>query len=212
MLTAPSNTTTETPDARLRLVAATARLVHADSYHAVGVKAICDEAGVQRGSFYHFFPSKTALMLEAINHAWDEFEQEGLGVCRDTSLTSRQRLESVFDYLHDCQRGHVADTGAVLGCLFGNLAAELTTSDEEIRLRLKQAFDEWASAFEVPLADACRDGEVISDRSPRDLAVAVVAELEGLITLAKVQNDPGILESGGRAIVERLWQQREKRP
>jgi TetR/AcrR family transcriptional repressor of nem operon len=43
---------------RERLVRTAARLFLASSYQTVGVNEICAEAKVQKGSFYHFFPSK----------------------------------------------------------------------------------------------------------------------------------------------------------
>ncbi|MDH3306800.1 MAG: TetR/AcrR family transcriptional regulator [Acidimicrobiia bacterium] len=213
MLTATTiSVADEANDSRLRLVRSAARLVHAESYHSVGVKAICEAAGVQRGSFYHFFPSKTALMLEAIEYAWKEFDRDGLDACRDQSLTPRQRIEGLVAYLFECQHGDRSRTGNVPGCMFGNLAAEATASDDEIRLRLLSAFDDWATAIEAPLAEALSKGDISIDRSPGDTAFAIVAELEGLITLAKVHNDPDIIRSGGQHMVDRLWHARETRP
>jgi len=44
-----------------RILLAARELIHARSYAEVGVAAICDQAQVKKGSFYHFFPSKQAL-------------------------------------------------------------------------------------------------------------------------------------------------------
>src|SRR5262245_2858851 len=60
-----------TSDARPRLLDATIELVWRESYGAVSVDAICERAGVKKGSFYHFFDSKSALVAEALTHHWE---------------------------------------------------------------------------------------------------------------------------------------------
>ena len=60
-----------TSDARERLIEAAGDLWHRRSYTDVGVGEICAEAGVQKGSFYHFFPSKQDLALAVIDDRWE---------------------------------------------------------------------------------------------------------------------------------------------
>ena len=57
-------------DARERLIEAAGELWHTRSYADVGVSEICDHAGVQKGSFYHFFSSKRDLALAVIDERW----------------------------------------------------------------------------------------------------------------------------------------------
>jgi len=52
-------------DARQRLLDATIDLIWQNSYGAVTVDDICERAGVKKGSFYYFFPSKTDLVVAA---------------------------------------------------------------------------------------------------------------------------------------------------
>ena len=192
-------------DTRSRLVRAAATLVHSESYHTVGVKAICDVAGVQRGSFYHFFDSKEALMLEALEIMWQRLEREVLEPSSDRALSPRRRVESMLEAVHAVHERDRRDTGRVLGCTFGNLAAESTSLDEAIRHRLVRVFDDWATLVEEPLSEAQGLGEIDDCVSPRDIAHEVVASLQGLALVARVRNDPAIVAVGGRAITARLW-------
>ena len=57
-------------DARERLIEAVIELIWTGSYGSTSVDHICERAGVKKGSFYHFFESKTALAAEGINTAW----------------------------------------------------------------------------------------------------------------------------------------------
>jgi TetR/AcrR family transcriptional repressor of nem operon len=179
-------------------------LVHAESYHSVGVKAICDRARVRRGSFYHYFESKEALMLATLDELWEIFEK-GFEPCGDTTLPPRRRLEAAVDYLHDIHQHDWRLTGLVLGCPFGNLVAETTTLDEAIRHRLVKIFDDWTTILEGPLASAAAAGEIELCDTPRAAAAEMLAGLEGLTLSAKVRNDPGVISIGGRALIDRLW-------
>ena len=56
-----------TSDAKDRIIHAAMQLFLAQGYNAVGVSEICTQAGVNKGSFYHYFPAKRDLVVEAIN-------------------------------------------------------------------------------------------------------------------------------------------------
>jgi len=50
-----------------RLVDSARELIYLRSFGDVGVQAICEHAGVRKGSFYHFFKSKRELTLAALD-------------------------------------------------------------------------------------------------------------------------------------------------
>ena len=54
-------------DTRQRIIAGARDLIYSRSYAAVGVAEICQQAAVNKGSFYYFFPSKQALSLAVID-------------------------------------------------------------------------------------------------------------------------------------------------
>ena len=67
-----------TSDARENLIHSAIELIGNRSYNAVGVQELCEHAGVKKGSFYHFFPSKRHLTLEAIDTIWQVYKGEML--------------------------------------------------------------------------------------------------------------------------------------
>ncbi len=64
-----------TADSRTRLLEAMLGAIWERSYGAASVDAICERADVRKGSFYHFFKSKAALAMAAMEHLWERHSQ-----------------------------------------------------------------------------------------------------------------------------------------
>jgi TetR/AcrR family transcriptional repressor of nem operon len=177
-----------TSDARERIIAAAARHFLERSYQAVGVDELCRAADVRKGSFYHYFPSKYDLGKAVIDlHA-------GVFARRLSDLptaTPAQRLHAIPDAIGKIQTALEAQFGRAVGCPFGNFAAELSTTDDALRTHLAGVLD----AMERHLAAACHDaataGVLRDGTDPDRLAHALLAQYQGIILLAKL-NDSGV--------------------
>ena len=180
-----------TSNARNRLLGAANTLFRDRGFSAIGVAEICSVADVNKGSFYHFFPSKKALLLEVVESAWDE-----TGMLASWETTPPQRpVEQLRQFLEEFYAVHYADKesyGCVRGSLLSNISHEVATSDTEITEKLTALFSRETSAFESLLTAAVDRGEV-SVGNPRSAAEALVGCLHGLIMLAKVRNDLSVL-------------------
>lgn len=64
------------------------------------------------------------------------------------------------------------------GCLFGNLALELSNQEWVVQSRLAEIFDEQIAMVQLVLAEAAAEGAVAADRAGRVTARAVLAQLE----------------------------------
>ena len=182
-----------TSDARERILTAGAELFGRRSYASIGVAEICATAGVPKGSFYYFFPSKQALALEVVNEhwTWQRGEWERILHAPDPVV---ERLRKLFVATAEMQDAALQGQGAVVGCLFGNLALELSAEDDPVRGRLQEIFEEQIDIVEAALAVGVDEGELaVSDL--RGSARAIVAQIEGLVLLAKLYNDPHQLDS-----------------
>ena len=183
-------------DAGDRILEAGAKLFGQRTYAAIGVAEIAAEAGVPKGSFYYFFPSKQALALAVVNRHWERQRAEWLRI-----LTARDsfsdRLRALFVSTAEVQRQALTGTGAVVGCLFGNLALEVSAQDDPVRTRLQEIFEEQIDIVEDAIRTAI-EAEGLTVATPRETAKAIVAQIEGMVLFAKLFNDPGQLY--------RLWQ------
>ena len=187
-------------DTRQRLIDSARDLIYARSYSDVGVQEICDNAGVRKGSFYHFFPSKRDLTLAVLDQFQAFFSQEILGRAFAPDIPPLQRIDRFFDYAAGFQRQMKQDTGQMPGCPFGNIACEMSTQDEAIRLRVEQIMQEAEVPFEQTLAEAVANGD-LPDIDTAATASALFAYVEGIMVYAKTRNDPEMVrELGKRAL------------
>ena len=185
--------------ARERLLASAAQLFRDRGFEAVGVAQLCQAAGVNKGSFYHFFPSKRDLLLEVIDGAWDE---TGLLAEWETE-TPEQPITQLRRYLQELFAYHYADretTGRVRGSLLSNVALELGTRDPAVAARLSALLEREIASFRTLLAAAASRGEVRLSNADR-AAESLVACLHGLVMLAKTTDDLDVLPNSEDALL-----------
>ena len=104
--------------------------MHSQGFAASGVKDITDTAGVPKGSFYAYFPSKESLAAAILEHYWSDIEMRLLPIL-DAEGPAQERIKRFFHALAD---EHEA-SDFLLGCLVGKLSLELGGSSEPVRSR-----------------------------------------------------------------------------
>ena len=178
-------------DARERLLTAADQLFRNRGFSSVGVAELCSEAGVNKGSFYHFFPSKRSLLLEVVEAAWDE-----TGMLRQWEAEPPHRpVDALRSFLEELFAFHYADqesSGRVRGSLLANLSLELGPQDPEVGDKVNELLSRETRTFEALISDALDQGQV-SLGSPLQAAQALVACLHGLLMLARARNDLSVL-------------------
>lgn len=186
-------------DTRDRIIEVAKQRFHSRSYADVGIKEICDGARIQKGSFYHFFPSKQALVLTVIEEFAKDWADGFVAEAFDPALPPMERFDYVIDAAYFWQKSVKSAHGRMPGCLFGNLALEVSTQDDILRAKLMAVFKTAKSRFQETLEEAVAAG-AISPLDAESTAEAMLAYLEGMILLAKAQNDPELLYKLGPAI------------
>ncbi|RKN35577.1 TetR/AcrR family transcriptional regulator [Micromonospora musae] len=192
-----------TSDARNKILEAAATLIEQRGYSALGVAEICSTAGVPKGSFYYFFESKQALALTVIDEHWSAQRRQWVELL-SSDRDPLRRLRDLFEATEEVQRAGQQKAGLVTGCLFGNLALELSTQAEEIRSRLQEIFDAQIDLIEQVVVEAKERGQAAAAVDARDAARSIVAQIEGRALLAKLLNDPAQLEALWRNCLDLL--------
>ncbi|MEE9422454.1 MAG: TetR/AcrR family transcriptional regulator [Gammaproteobacteria bacterium] len=179
-------------DTQQRIIESARELIYSRSYTDVGVAEICEHAGVKKGSFYHFFPSKQNLTLAVLDTLYLEFKNDLLDQAFSAQLMPLQRLDKMAELIYRFQQDIFTDTGQMYGCPFGNLGVELSTQDEAIRHKIDAIFTKMKSCIRQALVDAVEQGDV--DAIDVDAtADAILAYIEGSMLVAKTRNDPEVL-------------------
>jgi TetR/AcrR family transcriptional regulator, transcriptional repressor for nem operon len=173
----PSN-----PEVRRRLLRAGLDLVHARGFAASGVKDITDGAGVPKGSFYAYFPSKEEFAAAVLEHYWSDIESRLLPILEAEGL-AQQRITRFFHALAD---EHEAGD-FLLGCLVGNLSLELGGASEPVRAELTRILDRWGGALTACVRSGQgASGDIGSDLDAGVLASVLIEGWEGAALRGKV--------------------------
>lgn len=186
-------------DTRSRILATAREMFHGRSYADVGIQEICEGAKVQKGSFYHFFPSKQELAMAVIDDMADDWAHGFVAEAFDQNLPPVERLDYMIDAAYYWQKAAKDIEGRMPGCLFGNLALEISTRDDVMRAKLNAVFDKAKDKFRLTLDQAVAAG-ALAPMNTEDTATAMLAFLEGIILLAKTRNEPEVILRLGPAI------------
>ena len=192
---------TRDPTATRRLILEVGQQeVYLHGFQGAPVDGILSRAGVTKGAFFHHFASKTdfgyclvdevlAGMIAAqwvvpLRSAADPLETIALEFERGVEVLRAQR--------------------PILGCPLNNLAQEMNPLDEGFRARTSAVFDLWRGTFADAIGRGQRAGLVERGIEAADAAHALVAQIEGTLSLARNSQDPADLAIGARGLRRHL--------
>ena len=179
-------------DARQRLLDAANELTGRLGYNAVTVDAICEHAGVKKGSFYHYFESKAALGEAAIADWWETKSRPRLETCFAVEVPPLERLERYLDSLYRNQVERKRNGEQVLGCLGFSVAMEGAGVDREVIDATQRVLQRKRKYFETAIRDAEQAG-LIKVADAEATAQAVYSLFEGTLARARIQNNPDVM-------------------
>ena len=191
-----------TSDAKERLLEAVIELIWTGSYGSTSVDQICERAGVKKGSFYHFFESKTVLAVAGIEHSWNEHRKQ-LDQTFSPVIPPLERIWRCFREFREEQEEMQAKHHRVLGCPIHSLGAEISTVDDKLRDTLQEILSQFIRYYESAIRDAHYHGIIEAPDAPA-LARILFAYGEGLLLHARIWNDLSHLnemEAGARRIL-----------
>ncbi|MBI3299930.1 MAG: TetR/AcrR family transcriptional regulator [Elusimicrobia bacterium] len=184
-------TATPNPPTRTRLLDAARELMLAKGFPATSVDEICENAGVTKGCFFHYFDSKDELG-KALIERWTAARQE---IHAAMFGNSDDALERVYHYADSYAR--MAKDGSLgKGCLLGTFSQELTAI-KPIREAVAAAFNAWAAHLAREIAKAKQTHAPKAALDPKAAAEHFIAAIEGAILLAKANQDAAVI---GRSV------------
>ena len=173
---------------REKLIETAIDLIWKSGYSAVSVDDICQAADVRKGSFYHFFPSKTDLAVAAIDESFNRFRPVFEEVF-DPSVPPIKRFELLADCGYQHQKEVAEQYGMVCGCPFLTMGAEMAPQNEPIRVKTDEIMTLQRSYFERALKDMMAEDLLPEDTNIKSKARKIHAFIMGQLVMARIQNN-----------------------
>jgi TetR/AcrR family transcriptional regulator, transcriptional repressor for nem operon len=176
--------TGDRPDsARDRIIATAAELFHNNGYNATGIDQILKAARATKGSFHHHFGSKKQIALDVIKEiVAPKFNRRMI----DPVVHAPKPLDAIRRVIRNLRTQGSTDD-LLTGCPINNLSSELALQDRQIQSSLSALFDRWQDEWAKALRSQS-DLEVQTGfKSARQLALYIVATIEGAQAMAKAQ-------------------------
>jgi TetR/AcrR family transcriptional repressor of nem operon len=167
-----------------------------DGYGGTSVQRLGERAGVLPGSLHAAFGDKHALFLRALEHYTKGQREAGAALQEPGPVVPRLR-EMMYGI------AATAETDEPHGCMLGNTATELA-GDPAAAAIVREAFAELEAAIASALARAQSEGEVAGEIKPAAQARALVATMQGLHVLARVEPSPRRLREAADAALAPL--------
>src|SRR5450432_2682321 len=158
-------------ETRRKLLETALELIWESSYGSVSVDDICNKAGVNKGSFYYAFKSKSDLAVAAYERHWEN-KRPKLDRVFSSQIPPLERLDTYCQVIIDDQKQKYQSFGKMLGCPFCSIGSELSTQDEKIRLKTGQMGLRLIKYLESTVRDLAEAG-LIEVKDTRELAEEV---------------------------------------
>lgn len=173
---------------RREIITVAATLMHSKGYEGTKLDDILAAAQIGKGQFYHYFSSKRELGLAVLDLCFESWNRRLLENILGSAKKAETKIDEMLDFVIEQQRRNQAKCG----CVFGNLAVELSEHDEAFRRKLEAVFETWVSNIGLVLCELVSPAPADPEAVGR-MARSVVAMLEGGILLMKSKQDLNVL-------------------
>ncbi|MFW5448004.1 MAG: TetR/AcrR family transcriptional regulator [Methylophagaceae bacterium] len=169
-------------------------LIWKSSYGSVSVDEICKCSGVNKGSFYYYFSSKSELAVSVMEESYQMYEPELIKVL-SSPIHAIERFKNLASFFYDEQQQALEKYGRVCGCPFASLGSEMAGNEELIRKKVDEIFNRQEDVFRKILQEMTN-----SNYLPGEIDIATTASdlhifLMGSMMMARIQNDLTDLQS-----------------
>ncbi|MCP1728336.1 TetR/AcrR family transcriptional repressor of nem operon [Natronospira proteinivora] len=177
-------------DTRGQLLETGLAMLLRQGYSGLGIQAVLREAGVPKGSFYHFFSSKEDFALQVVDAYMAEVHK-GLDVALgDTALSPLDRVRRFFELSRDKY-----ESEGRLGCLLGGLGQELAGISETFQGKIEGCFAVIVGRIADCLEEARQQGQLPADNDPQHMANLLLNCWEGAALRSRLWRDTAPLDA-----------------
>jgi TetR/AcrR family transcriptional regulator, transcriptional repressor for nem operon len=178
---------------RARIIDAAARLIYERGVAGTTLEDIRARAEVSGSQLQHYFADKDELVQAVIGHQADTI----IGNQRQADLSDAGGLQAWRDMLITTAK----NAGGRGGCPLGSLGGQLAESDPRARALIAAGFEQWSAAISDGLQALHAAGHLQAGLDSDDLAVTLLAAVQGGLLLAQVLRDTRPLETAVDTVI-----------
>ncbi len=176
-----------------KLIDTAKTLIWTSSYGAVSVDDICKEAGVKKGSFYHYFPSKQDLAIAVMEEYYEYKIEAVMKPVFAANKSFQSQIEDLTDAILRDNRANLEEHGCVCGCPLAALGSELIGEEKIIRAKVEEIFGRCREFLINAIRRAVED-KSIPVANAEEKAQEVHDFITGLMIMARIHNSLDGLE------------------
>ncbi len=172
---------------RARIVEAAALLIYERGVVGTTLDDVRAAAQVSGSQLSHYFTSKDELVQAVIDYQ--------AGIIADNQRQADLATPEGLHAWRDMVIAQAENAQARGGCPLGSLGGQLAESDPHARALIAAGFQQWSVAISIGLRKLDAAGHLPAGTDPDDLALTLLAAVQGGLLLAQVQRDIRPLET-----------------
>ncbi len=157
------------------------RLFRLNGYHNTGTIEIIKEAGISRGSFYNFFTDKEDFGIQVLQHYTRGAVDYMMRSLNDPNKSPLNCIVDMFDDFIDTYR----TLNFKWGCLLAGFSLELSRVEPNFENHTHNEFELYVGCLEKALLRAQEINEIRTDKSARELSIAIFSLYNGALLMMK---------------------------
>lgn len=157
-------------------------LFHKQGYNATSMNDLAEACGLKKGSFYHYFSSKEAIMEAVLESSRAYYKHKIFIELQNKESSFQQRMQNI------CEVQKIALSYLKGGCFFGNMALETAHLASQFKDYLKSFFQDWEEYLTIFLC------EKYNKEKATFLAKRAIMLVEGAAMMARLYEDDAYLD------------------
>jgi TetR/AcrR family transcriptional repressor of nem operon len=167
------------------------KVIYTKGYQATSISDIMEAANIGKGQFYHYFSSKHDLGLAVVDDLVKDWSNQLFVEILDSSDDPVTKLNRMLKW---AETSH-AEMAIKYGCAMGNLALEMSSQDEDFRVKIERFFKHWVDSVAEILTEMAENHQIDEPINPRKNAESIIAMIEGGILLMVNQQNIQMLQN-----------------
>ncbi|WP_293794619.1 TetR/AcrR family transcriptional regulator [uncultured Pantoea sp.] len=176
---------------RDHILATGQRIMAGKGFSAVGLNEILTDAGVPKGSFYHYFNSKEAFGVDMLARYFDDYLAELDATLSQPGLTMAQRLMNYWQLWRESQ----SFSDCQGKCLAVKLGAEVADLSDSMRGTLQTGTAGIIARLADALEAGVEEGSLSIDDQPSRVAESLYQLWVGASVMVKIVRDTSPFDS-----------------